>query len=265
MRRLLILALLLSDLLPGVSFGAVAFGTIGAATGSANVAYPASIAAGDMLVMCSVTKYPTYSVDTPSGWTLATNATGTGGAGASGAGTGTIIVKVFYKEATGSESGTLAITASGSPFNVLWSIMARYTRTNTAWAAPTAANGADSVQDSGWSVTGGTDPGVTTNDMIVTCSGANAAGTFTASAITQTGVTFGAATEEYDNGTGSADDVGLKVVDLPVTAGPSSDVPTYTATCGGTNMAGSTVFLRLREMAAVPSLGNSLGFLEVDE
>lgn len=80
--------------------GAAAANTVAATT--LNVAYPASIAANDVLVL-SVTTNSTTAATTPGGWT--------GPAGATGAGTGgSPAFRMAYTLATGSESGTLAVT-----------------------------------------------------------------------------------------------------------------------------------------------------------
>ena len=44
------------------------------------------------------------------GWTALASATGTGGTGTTGVDTGPMLVEVFYKIATGPESGTLTVT-----------------------------------------------------------------------------------------------------------------------------------------------------------
>lgn len=79
-----------------------AFGSAGAGTSTANVAYPSGIIAGNWLVlwMHAIDSAAAYSTPTPTGWTqLATANTG--------AGPGTI-ERLYVKPADGTESGRLA-------------------------------------------------------------------------------------------------------------------------------------------------------------
>lgn len=77
------------------------------ASSSFNVPLPASIQAGDLLlIFVSVANNPVGTLTTPSGWTQRFNTTGTNHRFA-----------CYYKVATGSEGSTVAVTNSG---NVSW-------------------------------------------------------------------------------------------------------------------------------------------------
>lgn len=249
-------------LLPHSALAAVAFGTVGTAgsgTTSASIPYPASIAAGDLLIVCLANKYPTNGPSTPAGWTLPTNGQVSGGdGGGPGVDVGDVYATIFVKEADGSETGNLSITVTSG--NSSSGVMARYTKGSGAWSYA-ATNGVDSSGDTSWSITGGADPGVESGDMLVTCTAINTESSAeSAHSMSQTGITFGAANERFDNGTTFGDDVGVTTSDHVVSSGTSSAAPVYTATTTLTPE-GATVLLRIREVssAAVTPKGMLLG------
>lgn len=261
--RLLLLACLL---IPTHSLAAVAFGTIGAGAGGTNSAapgYPASIAANDLLVLCVAHKYPAApsSVSTPAGWTAPSNNIGRGD-DALGTGVndqGETAATMFYKLATGSESGTLTLTVTSG--NAAYAWIARYTNATGAWLAA-AAQGGDASRGANWSATMGTDPGITTGDMVVSCAARSEGSVVSAAseAIAATGLTVGTQAERGDNGTSFGDNVGAVISDHAITTGPASDVVTYTFT-SATSSSGGTVILRIREDAAPGTALQSNTFL----
>ena len=233
--------------------GAVAYSASNGA--SVSPAYPASIVAGDLLVMIIGMKPSTAnggSVTTPAGWTPITSLTGAGGYGTTlGADTGNTNVFSFYKVAVGGETGTLAVTIAGN--GVSWAQMYRLTAgAGSTWSVA-GATGSD-VAGGAVSIAMSSNPGVTAGDYIiggmVIPTDVTTPAQFSAEALTQTGVTFGTVTEigEADSGTGS--DIGGFTYRAPVTAGTGSANPTLTATAGGTttNVRGPGIFIRIREV-----------------
>jgi hypothetical protein len=117
--------------------GAPAFGSAGSAAQALgttiNVPYPSGTAANDILVVFALTK-DTVEINTPAGFTE-------GGARNQGG----LRAEWFWKRATGSESGTLAVTkASGT--NLFYGRMYRFTGATTSGtpyeaAAMTGAGG----------------------------------------------------------------------------------------------------------------------------
>jgi hypothetical protein len=84
-----------------------------AAATTTDIPYPASPAAGDLLVFALF--LAATSVTTPGGWTLAKQEFSTG--------TTSPMISVMYKVATGSESGNLTVThASGTAQGQMWKI-----------------------------------------------------------------------------------------------------------------------------------------------
>lgn len=235
---------------------AIAFGTAGTAavgTTSLAVPHPASIAAGDMLVLVIANKYPTNGPSTPAGWsTFITNAQQSGGSGTAGIDVGSVYVTVFTKEAVGGETGNLTVTVTSG--NASIGRMFRYTKGASMVWNLAACGGADNTAGTAWSVTGNANPGITAGDMVLACSAINTDGyTYSAQAIAATGITaWGTVTERQDSGTTQGQDCGMVVSEHPVTTGTASAAPVFTMTASSTatnNPAGATVMLRLREEA----------------
>ena len=237
------------------AFAAVAFGTSGAvATGSTSlsVPYPASIAAGDLLVLAVGNKYPANAPTTPAGWTLVTNAQAIGGLGTAGNDRGQIYATVFVKQAVGTESGNLTVSVTGA--NTSMGRIFRYTKAAGAAWDYAATNGSDATAGTDWSVTGATDPGITSGDVVVVVSSANGnvVTSWAAETVSATGATFTTHTERQDSSSNTGNDMLLVVSDHTVTAGTASAAPVFTMTGTGSPSAnsptGPSVFLRLREV-----------------
>lgn len=235
---------------------AIAFGTIGTknitATTSAALAYPASIAAGDMFV-AALDMYlgSAGAFDAaPAGWTQTTPQLG---------GTGTAIdahnseVCFHYKEAVGGESGTQAFTQTGGGGMV--GAMQRYTKgAGETWSTPFAqSSGDDATHAADRSVTGGTAISLAVGDVVVALVGTDtdAALTITSPAITASGITFGTTTRRSTATAGNTAGVdgNYDLFDAEVTAGSGTVAPILTFTTA-TTQCGPVAFLRLRVTAA---------------
>ena len=234
-----------------------AAGAVSAASGtSVSPAYPASIAAGDLLILLVGMKPSTAnsgSVTTPSGWTSVASLTGAGGYGATlGADTGNTNVWAFSKVADGTESGTLAVSVATN--NVSWMTIHRLSNATGVWDVA-GATGSDTSAGN-VSVTFSSDPGVTSGDYIVAAmvipTDVTTPTQFSAEAFSQTGVTFGTVTEVVEPDSTTGNDIGGFVIRAAVSSGTSSAAPVMTATAGGTttNVRGPAVFVRAREMSA---------------
>lgn len=224
----------------------VTYGSIGAAVGqisSVAVAYPAGIAAGDMLLLCVANKYPTNGPATPSGFTTIVDGQGTGGAGAAGPDSGDTYATVFQREADGGESGTVTVTVTSG--DCLYCAMVRFTKSAGTWSIA-ACNGGDTSSDTSFSATGNADPGVAVGDVLLSAMALNNnTATGSAHLITQSGATFNASVEILDNATSFGDNVGIKIAYHEVATGPGSAAPTYSATISAAG-AGGAVIVRLR-------------------
>src|SRR3990167_8898421 len=226
-------------------------GTVATWTTPVSVPYPASgIVKHNLLLMFVTNKYPTNGPSTPTNWTaLAFNQYSRGG-GTPGADTGDVYITLYIKIATGSESGNVSVTITGA--NTSIGRIMQYTKDALKSWGIALAGGSDNSAGTAWSVTAGSDPGVTANDMVLVGSGiCGNTDTMTAEFITQTGVTFGAMVERQDSGSNTGDDISLVISEHPVSSGTGSAAPVFTATVAGTgsaNAAGASIFVRLREV-----------------
>lgn len=255
MRRLLLACAILFS--AERAHAAIAFGTVGtAATGSTSVdvPYPASISAGDLLVLGICNKYPTNGPSTPDGWTLPANAQGSGGSGSAETDSGTVYATVFYKVAAGDETGNLTVSVPSG--NMIVAGMARYTKAaDKTWGAA-ACNGSQNTVSTSWSITTGSNPGITAGDMLVAVAAINAdSGVSSSQDITATDATFGTDAERLDSGSGSpGDDADISISDHAVSSGTATAAPVFTMSrnTSGTNFpAGAVAILRLREESGV--------------
>jgi hypothetical protein len=212
---------------------------------SLSVAYPSSISAGDLLVLCISNKYDPNYPSTPSGWTYVTTYWGSNGA--SGTDAGSACASVFYKVASGSESGSLAVTITSG--NSAIGVILRFTKTSGNWSV-SYTGGYDSTVGTDWSISGGSLYTDSLVKYLVVSSINSDAATFTSEALTQTGVTFATGTEHYDTGTTTNDDCALVVWEQGITSGSGSGSISYAMTASGSKNnypAGGTLILRLAE------------------
>lgn len=237
----------------------VAFGSAGTASSGAtttNVAYPASISAGDMLVMLAAWGNETDTPpSTPDGFTAPPNNHYVGGAGAWGADAGPRGASFFYRVASGSESGTVALNdaSGGGTGSHVAGVIHRVTKTLGAWAEPVCVGGSDTSSDTGFSVPAGSDPGGLNGDHVLVA-GATApdTGTYSGVTLTWTGTFADNTVSTRSSGAfTSGHDVRLNTYSRDVT-GTSSAAPTFAATlsvAGG----GSAIVVRLRDLPGAPT------------
>lgn len=227
------------------------------ATLNHTVTMPTGIVAGDLLVLFVAVKPDTSSITTPSGWTL--QGTFSGGGGTTGIDTGPTKVAVFTREATGTDP---APTVNVTSTNVGWFATHRITKTGSGWDIA-AAGGVDATTGAAWSVTAGTDPGLTAGDLALVASvvptDVTTPAQFSAEGIAATGVSaWSAFTEVTEPDTNVGNDIGGFIFYGIVTTGSSTAAPVITATAGGTttNVRGPSVLLRVRETGGATQLGS---------
>jgi len=255
---LLALCLMQSATQAAVTWGASSGASATTGTTSLSVPYPSGITAGHLLVLVVGNKYPTAGPATPSGWTLAAQATG--GLGGQAADSGSVYMTTFVKVATGSESGNLSVTLTGA--NSSMARMFRYAKTGANWDYA-ATTGADTVGNLTWSVTGAANPGLSAGDVLLMSSALNCdrVNGWTES-VAATGATFGTTVERNDTTTTSGNDQGLVVSEHPVASGTATAAPVYTMTGSGGAGAtancptGASVFLRMRESITTITTGS---------
>lgn len=227
----------------------------GVGTSSISVAYPAGIAAGQLLLLCVANKYPNNSPATPAGWSLISNAQQSGGAGSAGIDTGTVYSTVFIREADGSETGsvTVSITSGNSAIGRMFSYQKA---AGTIWSYA-AANGSMNTQSTTLSITFNVDPGIIAADVVVVSSALNTDGaTFTSHGLSGPGIGTKGTSEKHDAGTTQGQDCGLLVNEFNgFNSANSSGVQTY-AVAATAAVAGAAVLVRLRE--ATTSIPNKI-------
>lgn len=236
--------------------GAFAYSSSGGL--SVSPAYPASIGVNNALIMTVHQKPATANgggVATPADWTLIGSAIGQGGYGATlGADTGNTNLYVFRKnKVDGTETGSVAVALTDN--NIARAEIIKVSNDTGRWDIA-VATGSD-INGGNLSAAMSSDPGVNNGDLVIVDFGiatdVTTPSQFSAEAITQTGVTFGARTELGEPDSAVGNQLGGVLFYAAATAGPSSGVPTVTATAGGTttNVRGPVVFIRLRELPAV--------------
>lgn len=237
----------------------VASGTAtSSATNSITPDWPAGLAAGDYVILEVAQKYDDRTVSTPSGFTFLTSHTG--GAGTPGVDTGNIKILMYGKEADGTESGTFTVSSTGGTASCFFGRTYAMRKSGGAtWSVGTAAIGADNSAGTLCSFTFGADPGIDTDDLCCVAwavnSDAYTHGTHTFAA---TGLTVGTVSSRGNAAVTAGNNLRAGLVTAPITAGPATDVATYTNTAsssGASAPAGAAILLRLRE---IPASGTAL-------
>jgi hypothetical protein len=233
-----------------VAYGAAS--TIVYSTGNPAATYPASITRGDLLILLVGTKPDTSASTRPVGDFVYLGAYA-GGGGTTGADTGPTLIEVFWKIATGAETGTQTVTNTGN--SVSWVQMYRFTNSTKFWSLA-IAGGTDSTTGTAWSVTCDVNPGITSGDMILvgSCTPTDIAvgAQFTAESVSATGATLGSMVEVSEPQSSSGNDIGGFVFYMSCSAGTSSAAPVITATAGSTttNVRGPSALIRIREASS---------------
>lgn len=224
-------------------------------------AYPASIAAGDVLVVLLGAK-PFNTLITPfGGWQFLGSATN--GSTAQGADTGSVLIAAFGKEANGTETGNLTATFSGG--NSGWLSIYRFTKSAGTVVNFAAATGTDTTVNTSWSVAYGTNPGITSGDHLVLGGvwPTDLALSVSASALAATSATFTGIVAAGDNNprVTQGNQIGGNTNHCSCSAGTASANPTWTATHSiASNNSGTGIIVRLRETApGTPTAGLTAG------
>jgi MSHA biogenesis protein MshQ len=223
--------------------GATADGTT-----SLSVDYPASIAAGEMLLLFIGSKFNTSSHSPPGDWNpLDADAAGVGNE--FGSDSGTVVASVYWKIADGTETGSITVGVTSG--NVAQAFICRYNRTaGSGWdlAATTARWTTDNTNPI--SVTFDDNPGMTAGDVVAIFAALNAnlPSNISVTTLAATGATVFSPLQRRFTATGTGGDMLVSLYDYEITAGPSSAAPTWQATknsnAGGE---GPILLVRLRE------------------
>ncbi len=237
---------------------AIAFGAIGAFSGgttSLSLAFPASITAGQLLVMAVGNKYDDATPTTPDGWQF--HGTITGGAGGVAGDSGIVRGSVYTRIADGTETGNQAVTVTNgnSACGRIWRVTRDAAKT---WGVALAVAAQNTANTLSWSATMSSNPGITAGDLVYAISFDNSDGfSWASELVAATGCTFDTMTERGDSGSSQGDDMHMTISEHPCLTGPSTAAPVYTATLTGTatpiRPAGVSMILVLREVTAPQS------------
>jgi len=163
---------------------------------------------------------------------------------------GSMQVRYFWKVLGASETNPVI---SNSTNSVSCALCYVFSPTSGYYfsTSPADAGGSDTSAGTAISIACGSNPGVTTGDMIVASAAFNtdASGDITAHALSQTGVTFGTVTNtpSTDAATSSGQDMGQTACYSLVSSGTGSANPTFTCTATGSVGEAAGVFIRIRE------------------
>lgn len=240
-----------------VSFVAAGAKSAGSATAT-SIAYPGSIAAGQMILAGRSGWRSDIAMANESGWT---NTSELGGGTGTAVDAHTTKIRVDRKEAAGSESGSVTFDQSGSTNPGCLGMMVNYAKSpSTATWDVAQTTGDDSGHAANRSATGSGNIAFAPGDVLVafvaTDTDTNLAG-FSAPALTASGITFGSTTRRSPASAGvtTGDDGNIEIFEATVTAGTGTVAPTLVFTTS-TSQCGPVSFVRLR---AVSGLSATIG------
>jgi hypothetical protein len=176
-----------------------------------------------------------------------------GSSGSYGLDAGPRGVAVWEKVATSTSEAAPTFTqpagAGGAGFGAL---VLYATKSLGAWAATTFASGEDTTSGTGYSATAGSDPGITTGDLVILASSlSDDTASFSAGpTLTWTGATLAALTVITATANTQGNDMRVTSQRAAVTAGTSSAAPVLAGTLAVAAI-GVSAFLRLRDQANV--------------
>lgn len=214
--------------------------------------WPAGLAAGDYVVCVAAIKYGSYGIDEPTSDGFTTLASHSGGLGPDGTSdAGTIKVYAFGKVATGSESGTISVAATGGWVNVLWARTAAFRNATGSWSVASGPIATDASAGTSVSFTYDTDPGIAADDWAITCWAVNSSAyTVSTHALSASGLSSIASLSRINSTQLSGARLRAGLATHAIGSGSSSGVATYTHTASGSNAVaptGASVLIRLRE------------------
>lgn len=235
---------------PSVSWGDV--GTAASGTTACTPGYPAGINASTSKLYCIATGR-SNTADTqptmPSGWTWIGGLEG--GTGTWGVDTGTRRVDIFRKDTvTGSESGTVTVSLSGTTANTLRASIIRVEVPAGHSIVEEIGTGADTTNGTGYSAASTSNIDWLANDLAIVAVAQNLdSGTLSSVSLTATDVTFGTLTSRASTAVTNGNDHRHIIYSAPVSSvtGTPDNAPTFAYTCSG-SCSGPTAFLRLRSV-----------------
>ena len=232
----------------------ISFGTAGTQATHTDTVTPALVgAAGDLAILQVISGHPNDSQpSTPSGWVLAGSASG--GGGTFGASAGPRRLTWFARVLTGGDGNPTTSIPSGSAGSVIAGRVLNLTRTaGTGWRWAVTF-GQDTASGTAFSAACSAALTFKTGDFTVLGYGvASNADSYSAEAVTASGITFGTVTERSDAAVTTGNGESTAVATCTVSSGTATQAPTVTATltAASTGIAG---VLRVREASSSVSV-----------
>lgn len=228
-----------------------------AAVTAVNPAVPTGAVSGDLSVLTVWMKPFGTTITTPAGWTKIDEAMN--GIVAAGTDTGSTKIAVFVKESAA--VGAIGnISFAGSP-NSCGAVINTYQKgAGNTWDTSQFTTGADGSNNPNYSATGAGGISVATGDWVCQGTAVNGdLGTPSAFAIAgMSGATIGTYVSRQSAAVSTGRDTRGVVGDVPISAGSSNSVPTFTYT-NASSGSGTTLWLRLREAPMVVTGSLTLG------
>lgn len=240
--------------------GAVAYSSTAGGGTSVAPQYPVGLAQGDLLFLVVGQKPTTANGGTvthpdSSVWTLrAERLAGGGYSTTTGADVGNTNIRVYTRSVpSGGLTGSLTVSVADN--NVCWASMHAATSGTGNFTFLNAATGQDTNSGAAVSISTSPDPVFAAGDhaLAIFCNPTDALTGFTAYSLSQTGVTFGSATQLSFADSGNGNDIGGFVFRTEVTAASgATGAVLINATASGTttNARGPGAIVSIREAAA---------------
>ena len=223
-----------------------AVGTYTSGTANLTPGIPAGAVTGDMMLCFYGTKPYSDAPTINQSWNNYGSATD--GTVAAGVDVGSMQIRVFWKQHTGSETNPTVTNATN---NVSGCVIIVFQNATNSWEIA-GAGGGDNTAGSGFSVTASSNPGITAGDMLVAYAALRSdAATQSAIGVTATSATIAAFTESpaADLVTTAGGDMAMSGGYAACTAGTATAAPVYASTLAAAHT-GSAYIMRLREAAA---------------
>jgi hypothetical protein len=249
-----------------VEYGAIGTGANG--TTSCTPSYPSGITSESALYLVVTGRSNTANTEfaAPSDWTLIGSLEG--GTGTWGADTGTRRVAIFRKDTvTGSESGTITVTLSGSTNNTMRASIVRVQPPSGLVITESIGTGADTTNDTSYSATSSSNLTFSAGDLMLVATAQNIdTGTLSSVSLTATDVTFGTLSSRSSTAVTSGNDHRHIIYTAPVNSvtGTPNVAPTWSYTISASG-SGPTAFLRIRAVEPTEKARVTWVQLEVPE
>lgn len=229
----------------------VGTGTIVAGTTNSAPAYPASINAGDLIILAVTSKPDTSTYPAIAGWTKQLDVSV--GSGTVGGGTGPQRLGIYTKIAAGGESGTVTVTPATVASNVCEASIAAYrlATPGTAFSID-VGSGSMTTASTSFSTPNGSSDRVVPGDTVFFAEVVSSNQAMSGITISALGAGFSAAANNQQLGTANGNDLTMTMNHRASGSGAATAATTAIATI--TSSTGGTAFVRMREVPAPGTL-----------